>query len=606
MLSGRVPLRIALLYPPPWKISRPGEAPPPSGEGPPADHAEGDLDSDFYQTPYGLFSLGAQAIRAGHSAKVLNLSGFAWSRVEEVIGALDADVYGLSCWTANRRGVGYVARLVKQLRPKATVVVGGPHATPLAGEMLTHHPEIDLVTVGESEETLREIVHRLESRQSLEGIAGSVFRSAGQPVYGPKRPAIANLDLLESPHRHFDTHIVMTSRGCPWQCTFCGAETSWGRGYRSQSIPYVVDALASALERLPVKMIQIKDDTFTANQKRVRQLCQAIRARGLSFLWSCDTRVDVLSEDLLREMRLAGCQRLSLGVESGSQAVLDAIQKKISVQEIVEAAAMAKKVGIRVRFYMMLGNRGETEETFRETLAFLERAAPHEYLFSCLSIYPGTLDFDDARRAGWLDPEVYFRGDFQELKTPFDASPALAQRMTEWFAHNKGLRVGFRETAADFRRILAELGDHHAAHLDLAGALYDEGDLDGAARHAMRALELGHPCPGLCLNTLACIAWRRGDVPAMQDFFLRAAKTDPQHDVLIQNVQRARAWFKARGPECNAPLELDARHEFILLEKNAQPTLPGPLPDDFAVWNEPPRAEPTALTAGGKLRVIGS
>ena len=378
MLSGRVPLRIALLYPPPWKISRPGEAPPPSGEGPPADHAEGDLDSDFYQTPYGLFSLGAQAIRAGHSAKVLNLSGFAWSRVEEVIGALDADVYGLSCWTANRRGVGYVARLVKQLRPKATVVVGGPHATPLAGEMLTHHPEIDLVTVGESEETLREIVHRLESRQSLEGIAGSVFRSAGQPVYGPKRPAIANLDLLESPHRHFDTHIVMTSRGCPWQCTFCGAETSWGRGYRSQSIPYVVDALASALERLPVKMIQIKDDTFTANQKRVRQLCQAIRARGLSFLWSCDTRVDVLSEDLLREMRLAGCQRLSLGVESGSQAVLDAIQKKISVQEIVEAAAMAKKVGIRVRFYMMLGNRGETAETFRETLAFLERAAPHD------------------------------------------------------------------------------------------------------------------------------------------------------------------------------------------------------------------------------------
>lgn len=237
MLSGRVPLRIALLYPPPWKISRPGEAPPPSGEGPPAEHADGDLDSDFYQTPYGLFSLGAQAIRAGHSAKVLNLSGFAWSRVEEVIGALEADVYGLSCWTANRRGVGYVARLVKQLCPKATVVVGGPHATPLAGEMLTHHPEIDLVTVGESEETFREIVHRLESRQSLEGIAGSVFRSAGQPVHGPKRPAIANLDLLESPHRHFDTHIVMTSRGCPWQCTFCGAETSWGRGYRSQSIP---------------------------------------------------------------------------------------------------------------------------------------------------------------------------------------------------------------------------------------------------------------------------------------------------------------------------------------------------------------------------------
>ena len=605
MILRRVPLRIALLYPPPWKITTEGEAPAPSGEGPPADHAPGDLDSDFFQTPYGLFSLGAQAIRAGHRVKVLNLSGFAWSRVEEVIRALSADVYGLSCWTANRRGVGYVARFIKEHQPGATVVVGGPHATPLASEMLAHHASIDLVTRGESEESFHEILERVEAKQPLAGIAGTVFRSDGKPEIGSKRPAIANLDLLESPHRHFDTHIVMTSRGCPWQCTFCGAETSWGRGYRAQSIDYVVDALASALERVPVRMIQIKDDTFTTNQKRVKQLCQAIRARGLSLLWSCDTRVDVLSEELLTEMRLAGCQRLSLGVESGSQSILDAINKKISVQEIVDAAAMAKRVGIRVRFYMMLGNRGETAATFRESLDFLERSAPHEYLFSCLSIYPGTPDFDAAQSAGWLDPEVYFSGAFQELKTPFDATPEDAKLMSDWFAQNKGLRIGFRESAADFREILDRLGDHHAAHLDLAGALYDEGDLDGAEAHVRRALELDHPCPGLCLNVLGCIAYRRGDLPAMQEHFLRAAKSDPQHAVLIQNVQRARIWFKERGPERQLPLELEAHHEFVLLERNTQPTLPGPLAEDFAVWKEHEREGPE-LATGGRLRVVGS
>lgn len=597
-------MRVALIYPPPWKIPRPGEAPPPRGEGPPADFVEGDLDSDFFQTPYGLFSLGAQAIRAGHHVKVLNLSGFAWSRVEEVLSALDADVYGMSCWTANRRGVGYVARLMKSLRPQAPVVIGGPHATPLGREMLEHHPEIDLVTLGESEDTFHEILERVASGASLAGIAGSVYREGGRAVLGPERPAIANLDTLESPHRHFDTHIVMTSRGCPWQCTFCGAETSWGRGFRGQSIPYVVDALASALERVPVKMIQIKDDTFTANRKRALQICQGIRQRGLSFLWSCDTRVDVLSEELLREMRLAGCQRLSLGVESGSQPILDAINKKISVQEIEEATQMAKKFGIRVRFYMMLGNRGETAATFRETLGFLERAQPHEYLFSCLSIYPGTTDFDDAEKAGWLKREVYFSGDFQELKTPFDATPEDAKLMSDWFAQNKGLRIGFRETSADFRAILARLGEYHAAHLDLAGALYHEGDLAGAQHHAKRALELGHPCPGLCLNYLACIAFRRGDVPAMQELFLRAAKTDPQHDVLIQNVQRARAWFKERGPARQLPLVLDARHDFILLERNAQPTLPGPLPDDFAAWHEHAAPEVPPLVEARRLRVI--
>ncbi len=99
-------MRIALLYPPPWKIPMPGEPPDESGNGPPAEYMEGNLDGDFFQTPYGLFALGAEALRAGHQVKVHNLSGFAWTRVEEVLRALEADVYGLSCWTANRRGGG--------------------------------------------------------------------------------------------------------------------------------------------------------------------------------------------------------------------------------------------------------------------------------------------------------------------------------------------------------------------------------------------------------------------------------------------------------------------------------------------------------------------
>src|SRR5262249_17948741 len=207
------------------------------------------------------------------------------------------------------------------------------------------------------------------------------------------------------------------------QCTFCGAETTWGRGFRGQSVPAVLDSLENALARLPVRMIQIKDDTFTTNKKRVLEICQGIRERKLQFFWSCDTRVDVLSDELLREMRLAGCQRLSLGVESGSPTILKAIHKKITTDKIIESTNLAKKYGVEVRYYMMLGNRGETRETFHETLDFLERAKPHQYLFSCLSIYPGTIDFDDAEKAGWLNREVYFSGRFQEYKTPFDSSP---------------------------------------------------------------------------------------------------------------------------------------------------------------------------------------
>jgi len=579
-------VRIALIYPPPWKIPAPGEAPDTAGNGPPADYREGDLDADFFQTPYGLLSLGAQALRAGHQVKVLNLSGFAWSKVEEVIASLDAELFGMSCWTSNRRGVALVAEEIKRRHPAAHVLIGGPHATPLGREMLQHYPAIDTVAVGESEETFMELVARLSEGEDPRGIPGTLYRSEVGVQAAPARGSIHDLDALASPHEYFDTHIVMTSRGCPWQCTFCGAETTWGRGFRGQSVPYVLDALEKAVSRLSVKMVQVKDDTFTTNKKRVLELCQGIRERKLSFLWSCDTRVDVLSDELLREMRLAGCQRLSLGVETGSPSILNKINKRITIQKIEDAAAMAKRVGIQVRFYMMLGNRGETAETFQETLDFLSRVKPHQYIFSCLTIYPGTDDFQQAERERWLDREVYFSGDFQEFKVPFDASEEVTALLNGWFEQNKGLQDYYREGIAEYQAILAYLGDHHAAHMDLAGAYYRANQLDLAEQHVRRALALGTPVPGLALNYLGCIAFLKGDVSGMQDHFLAAARLDPQHLVLIENVQAARAWFKAEGPKRGLPLNLVGRHDFQLFERTVQPALPGPLPENYAAWDD--------------------
>ncbi|HEY2406692.1 MAG TPA: radical SAM protein [Polyangiaceae bacterium] len=580
-------MRVALFYPPPWKIPAPGEPLVADGNGPPADYREGDLDADFFQTPYGLLSLAAQALRAGHQVKIYNLSGFAWSKVEEVLASIQADLYAMSCWTSNRRGVALCAAEIKRHHPQAHVLVGGPHATPLGKELLTHYPAIDTVSVGESEATFLELIARLEAGASTQGIAGTLYRSGSQVVSGPPRESIHELDTLASPHEYFDTHIVMTSRGCPWACTFCGAESSWGRGFRGQTVGYTLDALEKATARLSVKMVQIKDDTFTTNKKRVIELCRGIRQRNLKFLWSCDTRVDVLNEELLYEMRLAGCQRLSLGVETGSERILKNINKKITLDEIHQAADMAKRVGIQVRFYMMLGNRGETAETFRETLDFLSRVKPHQYIFSCLSIYPGTEDFHQAERAGWLDREAYFRDDFQELKVPFDASEADTQLMNDWFAENKGLCDYYREGVDECKAVLARLGEHHAAHMDVAGAYYRAGCFDEAEQHARRALELETPVPGLALNYLGCIAFQRGDLAAMQAHFLAAAKRDPQHQVLIDNVQAARSWFKSEGPRNGLPLSLVGRHEFQLLERTAQPALPGPLPEEYARWDAP-------------------
>ncbi|MEZ4441967.1 MAG: radical SAM protein [Polyangiaceae bacterium] len=577
-------MRVALIYPPPWKKAAAGDRH--GEEGPPPGYQDGDLDGDFYQIPYGLLTIAANLKRAGHQVKVLNLSAFTWPDVEAVVARVQAEVYGLSCWTANRRGVGYVTEAIRAAHPEATIIVGGPHAAPLGREMLRHHPAIDLVATGESEQTMIELCERRARGESFDGLAGVWYRKGKAIERGPERPSVADLDEIESPHRHFATHIFMTSRGCPWACTFCGAESQWGRGFRGNSVGYVLDALEAALAQVPVKMLMIKDDTFTTNRRRVIELCRGIRERKLSFLWSCDTRVDLLSDELLREMRLAGCERLSLGVESGAPSIIAQVDKKITVADIVESTDLAKKYGIKVRYYMMLGNRGETEETFRQTLDFLEQARPHEYIFSCLSIYPGTRDFRDAVGQGWVSPETFFSGSFQELKVPFDADEACTAMMNAWFADHSGLQTLYRPGVDEAQAVLDHLGDHHAARVDLAAALFAAGRLDEAEHHLARAAELGYPAPGLLLNYRACIAVKRGDYDAMMDLYTEAAKRDPQHWVLIKNVERARRWFRDQGPARGIPLELEASHDFRVLERTLQPTLPGPLGEDFDRFDE--------------------
>jgi tetratricopeptide (TPR) repeat protein len=356
----------------------------------------------------------------------------------------------------------------------------------------------------------------------------------------------------------------------------------------------VLDAFEAALQQVPVRVLLVKDDTFTANRKRVLEICRGIRQRGLRFLWSCDTRVDVLDDELLREMRLAGCERLSLGVESGSPEILRAINKRITIDQIVKSADAARRFGIRTRFYMMLGNRGETEATFRESLSFLQRARPNSYIFSCLSIYPGTDDYDDAVRLQRIDPESYFTEKFQELKIPFDASEHDAKIMNDWFQKNRGVQKLHVPAVVETRKVLDLLGGHHATHLDLAEALIESGELEEAERHLDLALELASPVPGLILNARACIAAQRGDYIRLKEILVAAAKLDPQHYLLLRNAASAKAWFESGGATSNRTLQLEPRHDFQLFERTQQPALPGPLPDNWADWTTSSSVSPKA------------
>lgn len=199
-------MNIVLLYPPPWKISEHGDPPYPIGEGAPAGfNGDAVLSGDFTQTPYGLLSLAAQLLRAGLRVSVFNLSNCPWPKVEKLIHRLvDVNLFGLSCLTANRRGMAMLVRFIRRVHPAARIVVGGPHVSALPLATLEHVPEIDVVVISEGERTFLEIVDRMQGAEVIDDLPGTAWRSGARCQVGPPPIPIKDLDTLASPVHYYD------------------------------------------------------------------------------------------------------------------------------------------------------------------------------------------------------------------------------------------------------------------------------------------------------------------------------------------------------------------------------------------------------------------
>lgn len=525
--------------------------------------------------PYGLLSLAAQALRAGHHVDVLNLSTFPWREVELVLASRPADLFGLSCLTINRRGVMALATLLRQLHPVAHIVVGGPHATALPHQLLAHCPAVDTVVLGEGEQTFLELIQRLETGSPLTDLAGSVTRDQGSIHVGPQREPIQDLDALVSPLESFASHILLTSRGCPGQCTFCNSQTMWTRKVRFHSPPYVLEMLERAVSKHGLRVLSIKDDTFTAHRQRAMAICRGIQERKLDFVWSCDTRADAVDEDLLMAMRRAGCRLLSLGVESGSPEILRTIRKRITPQQVLQATRLAKKYGFQVRFYMMWGNRGETRQTVQQSLDLIQAAKPNQVLFTLLSIYPGTEEFALLLQDKTLAEEVFVTEDVPTLKWFLGDSRDFKEIRDEIRRFDR--QVDFWHYGIDdCKQIVDRLPSLHEAHLDLAAASCRAGRPDLAEQHARTALEMHYPLPGLAVNILGCVAASRGQFAAARAHFAEARRLYP-HAIALENAAALDDWLARGGPASGRPLLLrpDTAFETRWLER--QPEKPVPM-----------------------------
>ncbi len=319
------------------------------------------------------------------------------------------------------------AAQVRERLPDCFVAATGTHVTALPEEALDQCPELDVVVVGEYDETVRDLAAALERGADLSAVPGLALRGADGKVVttGPREP-IADLDALPFVSAFYRRHLVpahyfnpnslypmltlVTSRGCPHSCSFClYPQTTMGRRLRTRSPENVVEELKYIKRHFPeVRGLFFEDDTFTLGEKRVTALCEAILDAGIDIPWTANARADV-STELLQLMKRAGCRQVCVGFESGAPASLAFIEKKLDTVRMHRFVRDARKTGILVHGCFIVGFPGETNHDLERTYRLAAALRPDTAQFYPVMVYPGTTAYEHYRSEGLLETEDYAR-----------------------------------------------------------------------------------------------------------------------------------------------------------------------------------------------------
>lgn len=330
-----------------------------------------------------------------------------WLEIRTQIEQFKPDLVGVSLWTAYAAAAFHVAQIAKVVDPACPVVVGGPHATVKADEVLSISPAVDYVVTGEGETTLLELVRAIANRTDMGLVDGLTFRRDGRIQQNRPRMAAADLDAFGLPDRSLLAHeqtyssedmgLIMTSRGCPFSCAFCATET---KRVRYRSIEHVLAEIKHVKATYGTTQFSFKDDSFTVSKRRVREFCQALIDEGLDIAWECNTRVDLVGEEMLAQMKKAGCNAIKVGVESGSEDVLARMNKRISLDQVRQAARLFRKTGIHWTGYFLMGTPGETEKDVYKTRDFMYEIKPDFASIGVYEPFPGTAMFEEGITRG--------------------------------------------------------------------------------------------------------------------------------------------------------------------------------------------------------------
>jgi len=345
------------------------------------------VQSLFYNSPpLGLCYLAAVLEKEGHEVNIIDaaLENLSNERTIKRVIIFSPEIIGITTFTVSIYSSYELARKIKAKFPKIKIVFGGPHITSNPNDLLLH-PEVDLAVLGEGEITFKELIDALEKKENIDKIKGLAYNVKGKLFFTPPREFISNLDILPFPARHLvPMHLyrpqpndqkrlpklsMISSRGCPYACIFCDKNV-FKNSYRSFSPEYIVNEISYLIREFKARDIAFVDSTFTPNKSRVYEIIKEMKQSNLDVTWTCSVRADVLDRPLLKEMKEAGCWRVRIGIESGSDEVLKFIKKGIIKHQIRRIANWAYELDLESKGFFMIGHLVDTKKTIEETINF--------------------------------------------------------------------------------------------------------------------------------------------------------------------------------------------------------------------------------------------
>ena len=367
--------------------------------------------------------------------------GMPYGKIKEDIRKRKPDIVGIaSPFTSQAENAIRVGNIVKEIEPSILTVVGGPHVTAVPVEFLEEAKNIDIAVIGEGEYAMLDIAKFFEGTKKISDVQGIAYRKDGAITQNSPRPFIKSLDELPYPayhlvdmeqylnpktieYRSFKERAIsmITSRGCPFNCSFCSVHLHMGKMFRAHSVNYVINHIEHVVNKYRVKTIFFEDDNLTFNIERFEAICDKIIEKGIRFNWETPNgiRADFLTLNLLKKMKKSGCQSVFFGIESGDQYILDnIIGKSLNLKYVVKVAKMCKDIGLKTAAFYIIGFPGEKKENMLKTVELALRLKKEFDVGMLLHVATpslGTRLFTECTEKGYIQENLTSRA-FAEVR----------------------------------------------------------------------------------------------------------------------------------------------------------------------------------------------